>query len=267
MGKLLVKDKDVVVPGEVLAEGMDYLPSYGTYRKDDKIYAERVGLISVDGKVLKSIALSGRYLPKKNDTVIGKVFDILISGWRIDINSAYSSVLPLQEASFDYIQKGADLSKIFALGEWVVGKITRVTSQNLVDLSVKGPGLRKLHGGRIIKVSPTKVPRIIGKQGSMVSMIKDTTGCRITVGQNGVIWLEGEPKAEILAVQTIKKIEQEAHKKGLTDEIKVYLEKNSKDLKTEYSAPKKDDKKVDTKKAKDSKPKAKVLDVKENKQD
>ncbi|MFC2136135.1 exosome complex RNA-binding protein Rrp4 [Bacteroidota bacterium] len=226
MGKLLVKEKDIVVPGEVLAEGMDYLPSFGTYRKNDKIIANRLGLMASEGKVLKTIQLAGRYVPRRNDTVIGRVFDILMSGWRLDINSAYSAVLMMQEASFRFIQKGADLSKFFALDEWVVAKITKVSSQNLVDVTMKGPGLRKLDGGRIIKVNTHKVPRIIGKQGSMVSMIKDATGCKITVGQNGVVWVQGEPEQELIAVMTIKKIEAESHHDGLTDTIKKFLEKN-----------------------------------------
>jgi exosome complex component RRP4 len=226
MGKLLVKEKEVVVPGEQIAEGMDYLPSSGTYRKDDKIIANRLGLISTEGKVIKTIPLAGRYIPKRNDTIIGKVIDILMSGWRIDINSPYSAVLGLQEASFKYIQKGTDLSKYFALDEWVVGKIINVTSQKLVDITMKGPGLRKLEGGRVIKVNTHKVPRIIGKQGSMVSLIKDSTGCKISVGQNGIVWIEGEPEKEILAIKVIEKIEKEAHHNGLTDEIKAFLEKN-----------------------------------------
>ncbi len=40
MGKLLVKEKEIVVPGETLAEGMDYLPGSGTYREGEKILAE-----------------------------------------------------------------------------------------------------------------------------------------------------------------------------------------------------------------------------------
>ena len=68
--KLLVKDKDIVVPGEVLAKGMSYLPGYGTFRDNDNVIANRLGLLTVDGKVLKTVPLAGRYLPKKNDTII-----------------------------------------------------------------------------------------------------------------------------------------------------------------------------------------------------
>ncbi|MBW2971612.1 exosome complex protein Rrp4 [Candidatus Woesearchaeota archaeon] len=227
MGEIKVNDKEVVVPGETLALGMEFLPSYGTYREGDRILASRLGLVNIDGKVIKLVPLSGVYHPKKGDTIIGPVTEILLSGWRIDTNSAYSAVLNMKDATSEFIARGADLTRYFAIGDYVMAKIINVTSQNLVDLTMKGPGLRKLKGGRIIHINANKVPRIIGKQGSMVSMIKQYTNCRILVGQNGIVWLQGdEPSKELLAVETIKKIEREAHIPGLTDSIKDFLEKN-----------------------------------------
>ena len=228
MSKLLVKEKEVVVPGECLAEGMDYLPGAGTYRDGEKILASMLGLATIDGRAIKLIALSGRYLPKRGDTIIAKVTDITMSGWILDTESAYHAMLGMAEATSDFIPKGADLTKYFTFGDYMVCKITKVTSQKLVDVSLKGPGLRKLRGGRIIQANTHKVPRIIGKKGSMVSMIKQATDCKIIVGQNGIIWLQGEdPKMEILAVNTINKIAKEAHIPGLTDRIKEFLEKET----------------------------------------
>jgi len=227
MGELIAKDKDVVVPGQVIAKGLDFLPSHGTYRLKDDVMANKLGILSVEGKVLKTIPIAGRYLPRKNDVIIGKVNDILMSGWRLDINSPYSAVLPLKDASFDFIQKGTDLTRYFKLEDYAVAKITNVTSQNLVDITVKGPGLRKLKGGRIVKVSPHKVPRIIGKKGSMVSMIKNATGCKIIVGQNGWVWMEGEPDMEVIVSSVLKKIQAESHIPGLTDRVKTYLEEKT----------------------------------------
>ena len=226
MSKLLIKDKDIAVPGECLAEGMDYLPGMGTYREGEKILASKLGLATVDGRAIKLIPLSGRYLPKRGDTIITKVTDIVMSGWIVDTGSAYHAMLGMKDATSDFIPKGADLTRYFTFGDHIVCKITNVTSQKLVDVTLKGPGLRKLRGGRIIKVNSHKVPRIIGKKGSMVSMVKQATDCKIIVGQNGVIWLQGEdPKLELLAVETIYKIEKEAHLSGLTDKIKAHLEK------------------------------------------
>ncbi len=223
---ILVQDKEVVVPGDTLAEGMGYIPGYGSYRQATKIIASRLGLVNVEGKVLKIIPVSGKYLPKRNDIVIGKVIDILMMGWRVEINSPYQAMLSSKETP-EFIEKNEDLTRYFNLDEYLVAKITNVTSQNLVDLSVRDQGLRKLKGGRIIYVNTHKVPRIIGKKGSMVTMIKQATGCRIIVGQNGLIWVDGEPAKENIAVETIMKIESESHYSGLTERIKTFLEEKT----------------------------------------
>ena len=227
---LIAKDKEIVVPGECLAEGMDYLPGYGTYREEQKIICSRLGMINIEGRAVKIIPLSGKYLPKRGDTIIAVIEEILFSGWRVDTNSAYSAVLNISEASSEYIPKGADLKRFHTFGDYIVCKITNVTSQKLVDITMKGPGLRKLRGGRIITVNTHKVPRIIGKKGSMISMVKQATDCRIIVGQNGVVWIHREepnPEMEFLAVDAIKMIEEQSHISGLTNKIKDYLEKQT----------------------------------------
>lgn len=225
--EVLVKDKEIVVPGETVATGMSFLPGKGTYRDNDRILAQRLGMISVEGKVIKLIPLSGGYSPKIKDKIVGRVVDVLMTGWRLEINSPYSAVLTLKDATSEFIPRGADLTQYFALGDHVVCQIVNVTSQKLIDVSMKGPGLRKLRGGRIIHVSSQKVPRIIGKDGSMVSMVKQATGCNITVGQNGLIWIDGTPEGEVIAVKAIQKIENEAHMGGLTDRMSAWLEKET----------------------------------------
>jgi exosome complex component RRP4 len=230
MGKLIIKEKEIAVPGETLAEGMDNLPGAGTYREGEKIIAGRLGLVYLDGRTIKLIPLSGVYIPKKGDTIICKVIDVGFSGWRLDTNSPYSAMLSVKDATSEYVARGADLTYYYNLGENLVCKITNVTSQKLVDVTMRGPGLRKLKGGRIIKVDSNKVPRIIGKQGSMVTLIKKQTDCNIIVGQNGLVWIFGKPTNELLAIQAIRKIEHESHLSGLTDKIKEFLERESRKL-------------------------------------
>jgi len=226
MGKILVNENEIVIPGQELAEGMDYLPGDEVYREKDNLYAIKIGIVKVSGRLVKVLPLTGSYIPKRGDNVIGKVANVGLGGWRLDIGWMFEANLSVKDASSEFIERNADLSKFFDYGDWVVAEIINVASPRFIDLTVKGPGLRKLGPGRIIEVSSSKVPRIIGKQGSMITMIKDYTGCRITVGQNGMAWIYGDdPQKELIAIKAIEKIQAESHIPGLTDRIKKFLER------------------------------------------
>src|SRR3989344_1015278 len=110
--KLLIKDKEIVIPGQELAEGLDYLPSQGSFREGNKIISSYLGLTSINERFVKVIPLTGKYNPRINDTVIGKVIDIGFYGWTIDIGGAYNAVLSIRETS-GFIEKNEDLTKYF----------------------------------------------------------------------------------------------------------------------------------------------------------
>ncbi len=223
-----VENRAVVIPGQELANGMDYLPGEHTYREGDKIFAKILGLANVAGRVIKVTPLAGPYQPKVGDKIIGQVTDITMSGWRIWTNTAYSAMLNVKDATNRFIRRDEDLSKIFAIGDFVVAKITKVTSQNLIDLTMRDPELFKVNGGRVIRINSQKVPRVIGKQGSMVGLIKRYTRCDITVGQNGVILVRGrEVDNELLAEQAVKLVAQKAHTSGLTEQVEAFLKERA----------------------------------------
>jgi len=223
MSKILVTDKEIVVPGQVLAEGMGFLPAGAAFRDKDRIIALKIGLVNIDGRLIKLIPLKGQYLPKIHDLVIGKIEDVMLGSWLVDYGGSKYAMLSAR----NFLQRNNqvdDLSQFMDVGDVIIAKIYKVVRKNTVDLSMQGPGLRKLGNGRVIEVSPPKVPRIIGKQGSMISMIKDQTNCRISVGQNGWVWVYGpDPNMEMIAIETIRKIENESHIPGLTDRIKDFL--------------------------------------------
>lgn len=226
MTGLLVKERDVVIPGEILATGMDFLPAQGAFREKDNIISNQLGLVSLSGRLIKIIPLTGKYAPKVGDVVIGKVINMSFSFWYVDIGCSNDAVLPLVGTP-EYVEKGADLSQYYNFGDILSAKVSRVT-RGVVEISMKDPGMRKLTGGKLIKVTPSKVPRIIGKQGSMISLIKERTGCRITVGQNGVVWIQGEPEMEFVAVDAIKLVDSKSHLEGLTEEVTKFLDKHTK---------------------------------------
>lgn len=224
MSELLIKEREIVIPGDTLADGMDFLPGENSYREGEKVYSKVLGLVGLSGRVIKITPLTGPYIPVTGDKIIGQVIDIMMSGWRVDTGTAYSAVLNVKDATSRFIKKEEDLSKLIAIGDYVIAMIVQVTSQNLIDLSMREPGMRKVQGGRIIRINCMKVPRVIGKQGSMISLVKQKTGSEITVGQNGFIWIKGTPEGELLAERAVKLIEERAHQEGLTDRVQKFLD-------------------------------------------
>jgi len=224
--ELLVEEKNIVVPGELLAKGIDFLPGYGSFKEDGEIRSKILGLVKVKEHIISVVPLSGIYIPMKGDGVIGIVSDVQISSWLVDINSPYIGFLPLSEGTEEFIDlTRSDITDYFDVGDVVYVRINKVTKRKDVQLTMKDRMCRKLYGGNIIRITPAKVPRLIGRSGSMIEMIKKKTGCHIIVGQNGLVWIKGEK--ETLAAKAVLMVERESHTEGLTDRISEMLDKES----------------------------------------
>jgi len=216
-------ERKIVIPGEVIVKGENYLPGEGTEKKGDGIVTIRYGLAEESNRLVKVIALSGTYQPRRGNIIIGKVENITFYGWAIDLDSPEHAFLPIQEVP-RYVDKDR-LNEILDIGDMVVAKIIGVTSRG-IDLTIKSRGLGRIDEGIIIKINSSKVPRIIGKEGSMINLIKKESDCNITVGQNGLIWIKGNKiEDELLVKKAIMFISKKSFTSGLTDEVKKWFEK------------------------------------------
>ncbi len=225
MSEMIKNDRDFVIPGDEIINSMNYLPGRNCFREGNSIYSKRIGLVSVRGRVISVISLSGVYAPRGGDMVIGRVKDIHSAGWVVDINSIGEAFLPLSGVREFIDTTKTDLSKFYAVGDVIYAKIGHANSHT-IHLSMQDPRARKFRSGRIVEMNPAKVPRLIGKEGSMINVIKDKSGCRINVGQNGLVWFEGEK--EDLVADAIRIVERDAAMDGLTNRVSSML--NGKEL-------------------------------------
>ncbi len=218
---VLFENRQLVVPGEQLAEG-DFTAGEGAYRENNKIFASQIGLATLKGKTIYVTALAGTYIPYIGDIVIGKVYNIALTSWHVDICSPYAGILHISNVvRRPFNATKSDLREIFDIGDILVAKIIAFDRLQDPALTVKGQDLGKLRGGTIIEITPSKIPRLIGRKGSMINMIKEQTHAKIAVGQNGRIWIVGkETGDEIEVIRAIRKIEKEAHTTGLTDRVR-----------------------------------------------
>ena len=220
-------ERKVVIPGEVIISGEESLPGEGTEKRGADIVAIRYGLAEESAGLVKVIALSGIYQPRRGNVVIGKVENITFNGWVVDINSPIGAFLPLSEVP-RYVNK-EDMSEVFDIGDMFVAKILGVNGRG-IDLTIKMRGLGKIEEGMIIKVNSNKVPRIIGKEGSMINIIKNETGCEITVGQNGLIWIKGDKiENELFVKKAIMFVTEKSFTSGLTEEVQKWFDKHKKE--------------------------------------
>jgi len=216
-------NRKVVIPGEVIVEGENYLPGEGTEKKGREIISVRYGLAEEINRLIKVIALSGVYQPRKGNVIIGEVENITFNGWMIDMDSPIGAFLPLMEVP-RYVDKSG-LSEVFDIGDMIVAKIIGINARG-IDLTIKSRGLGKIDEGLILKINSNKVPRVIGKEGSMINLIKKEAGCSITVGQNGLIWINGDKiEDELFVKKAILFVTENSFASGLTEEVKKWLER------------------------------------------
>lgn len=192
----------IVVPGEKIINTPVRIEN--TISDKNGTYACVLGYFDDERKSL--IPLEGLWQPRSGDNVIGVIEEDKGTMYLINLNAPY---------------RGLALAKFVEAelypGDMVVAQVKQLEKGGTCML------LRptKLSGGKIMAVSPSRIPRIIGKGNSMLKQITDGTGTTIVIGLNGVIWLKGG-KID-LATNAILKIVEEAHTTGLTDRIKVLL--------------------------------------------
>ncbi|VVB88030.1 Exosome complex component Rrp4 [uncultured archaeon] len=153
--------------------------------------------------------------------IVGIIKEVTYSNWIVDIRSPYDGLLHISE--FPRRIENDEMSKYLNLGDSIMTLVRDVDANMKVELTLNDQRLRPIKEGRLIEVTPSKVPRFIGRSGSMIAMLKNETKCNIFIGQNGRIWITGKEKGMELAIKSLLKIEKETHISGLTDRITKFL--------------------------------------------
>ena len=222
----MTEKRTAVIPGEVIVEGEDYLPGEGTEKIEGKIISLRYGLAEELNKLVKVIPLSWIYEPRRGNVVIGKVEMVTFNGWVIDIGTAENAFLPLMEVP-RFVNKDS-IEDVMGVGDIVVAKINSINKRG-IDLTIKMKGLGKIEEGILFEINSHKVPRVIGKEGSMIKLIKDETSCNVTVGQNGIILINCDNiEKELLAKEAILFITEKSYISGLTEEVEKWFKERKK---------------------------------------
>ncbi len=214
-----------VIPGDVVTSG-PFRPEQNTILEGNKIISTTIGISEIYDDSVRVIPLTGKYIPKINDLVIGKVISHTSLSWELDINSCYVGFLPAQDVfGRDFSAHADELTSKLKSGDLVAARIANFdrTRDPLVTISDRDLG--KIDSGDLVEISPNKVPRLIGKRGTMIQTIEMATNAAITIGQNGWVVVSCEsPEGLLKAKKAIQMVDEQAHVANLTDQVKEMLE-------------------------------------------
>ncbi len=211
----------LVLPGEEVPD-RGLRPGFGTYRVGKRVYASILGYATWRAPFVLIVPFSGRYIPKPNDAVVGVVQDVQKTFWLLDIDAPRWA--PLHVSGTPWKPEPGDLEQHLRIGDAVLVAVENLEATGRIGVTMNGEGLGKLTGGTIARVSPAKIPRVIGKGGSMIHAITRRTGAQVAIGQNGRIWIDGDEEGIRRVRECLRIIEEEGQKPGLTDRIEGYLE-------------------------------------------
>ena len=166
--KNLESKKRYVLPGDVITTAPLRLRANVTL-EGKRILSTAIGLTDVSYDSVRVIPLSGIYLPKVDDLVIGMIKYIHGNSWFADINSCYEGMLLAKDvfgrgsnATLDETKASLDKSDL------ILARIANSDRTREPLLSISGQNLGKIDSGELVKISPTKIPRLIGKHLSLI---------------------------------------------------------------------------------------------------
>jgi exosome complex component RRP4 len=215
-----------VIPGDVVTTG-PFRPEQNTVLEGNKIISTTIGISEIYDDSVRVIPLTGKYIPKINDLVIGKVNSHTSLSWELDINSCYVGFLPAQDVfGRDFSAHADELATKLRTGDLVAARIANFDRTRDPLVSISDRDLGKIDSGVLMEISPSKVPRLIGKKGSMIQMIEEATDAAVTIGQNGWVVVSCEsPEGLLKDKKAIQMVNEQAHVANLTDQVKEMLDK------------------------------------------
>jgi exosome complex component RRP4 len=181
-----------VMPGDVVGSNGKFVHGSYILINGGKLVATRTGILSLRGEKLTLVAMRDIYRPAPGDRVIGRVTDVEPDHWTVDIYSFRT--FPLYPGDTPWNVGFDHMLSFLDMGDVIVARVNQSSGHSRLYLSMKGPGVKKLKKGYIAMINISRMPRFVGREMETINRIRRETGCRILVGNNGVIWTEGKPE-------------------------------------------------------------------------
>ena len=213
-------EQRLVTPGMVIGPLTGMRVGSGAIVHNDEIIATKVGWVKHNNNVVSVDAINHSYIPRSGDLVVGIVAEVRNNLWFLNINGSFQGLLPMSLApwkvEFGHARKHMDV------GDCVLARVQEVDECHNVVLTMKGVGLRRLSQGAVVEVPVNHLDRIRGENNSNLDRMKDTSDCRIIVGENGRVWIDGDDSGISWTREALAIAKQQGHKKNFDSIMKKH---------------------------------------------
>lgn len=222
---IFLKSGSIVLPGDIVAEG-NYRISGGIMKTNDKYTSLYLGIFRVEkNRVLSVVPFKHIYIPEIGDIVVGKIRDVGVTSWLVDINSPYPAVLQLSEALSRPIDiTRVDLRQYLDIGDVIVARVIEFDYLRDPILTIKESRLGRVTEGLLLEFQPFLVYKVLESRLKLIDEVKSKLKCDIIVGKNGRVVVMGA-KDKLLRIVDVLLMIFEDFSAGSTERIKKHISK------------------------------------------
>ena len=148
-------------------------------------------------------------MPRSGDLVVGIVAEVRNNLWFMNINGSFQGLLPMSLAPWK-VEFGAARQHM-DVGDVVLARVQEVDECHNVVLTMKGVGLRRLNQGAVESIPVQHIDRVRGENNSLLQRMRDAFDCRIMVGENGRVWIDGSSEGTSGARSALHRLVREGH--------------------------------------------------------
>ena len=217
-------EQRLVTPGMVIGPSTGKHAGSGAIAQNEEFIATRLGWLNEQNDVVSVRPINSAYMPRSGDLIVATVAEVRNNLWFMNINGPFQGLLPMSLAPWK-VEFGAARQHM-GIGDVVLARVQEVDECHNVVLTMKGVGLRRLNQGSVHSVPITHIERLRGEGNATIQRLRDACDCRIIVGENGKVWVDGDADGIAWARQAIDLVHTSGHKKTFEAEMSA-LEKNA----------------------------------------
>ena len=205
-------EQRLVTPGMVIGPSAGKRAGSGIVTAEESMIATQLGWLRELNNTVSIDPINAAYMPRSGDLVVATVAEVRNNLWFMNINGAFQGLLPMSLAPWK-VEFGAARQHM-DVGNVVLARVQEVDECHNVVLTMKGVGLRRLNQGTVESIPVQHIDRVRGDSNSLLQRMREACDCRIMVGENGRVWIDGDADGIAWARMALQMVAQDGHSKA-----------------------------------------------------